>query len=219
MKKGMESGERRAETGERKPSTLDPRPSTAATRRPARIRSYRPAGGSEDGLPRIQVSALRFQLYPFRAPRSAFSLVELAIALGIASFCLVAMMGLVPMGLKSARNTTDQTAASILLDGVALDLRSVPAGSNTTQIYAITLPAAGTPGASVNNSFFFNEDGSKNSVGTSLPARYGILLTMSNPTSNTTTAWIRIYWPSTLQADSLSNALGIVESFVTINRR
>lgn len=150
---------------------------------------------------------------------SAFSLVELVIALGIASFCLVAMLGLVPMGLKSAKNTTDQTGAAMLLSSVALDLRNVTPGSNISPVYGITLPAAGTPGASASNAFFFNEDGTTNTVGTPLSVRYGLRLTMSNATSNTTTAWLQIYWPSTLPADRLNNAQGIVESVVTINRQ
>lgn len=126
------------------------------------------------------------------------------------------MLGLLPQGLKSAKNTTDQTTASNLLNALALDLRSVPAGGNTTPIYGIELPSTGAQANTIN--FFFNEDGTTNSVGTSLSARYGVLLTMSNPTSQITTARIQIYWPPLIPANNLNNAQGIVESLVTINR-
>ena len=140
--------------------------------------------------------------------------------MGIAVFCLVAMLGLFPSGLKSAKNTTDQTAASSLLNSIALDLQSTPAGSNTTPLYGLTLPAAGSAATAPTN-FFFNEDGSLTNSSTSLSTRYGVLLTMSNPTAttNTTTAWIQVYWPPTVATTNLASALGILESFITINRR
>lgn len=149
---------------------------------------------------------------------SAFSLVEVVLALGIAAFCLVAMLGLLPTGLKSAKNTTDQTAAASLLDNVALDLRSTPAGSNSTPLYAITLPAVGSLGTPTTTNFFFNEDGGYSSTIVGISTRYGVLLTMSNSTSNSTTALIRIYWPPSIPITMLTNALGIVESVITIRR-
>jgi uncharacterized protein (TIGR02598 family) len=152
-------------------------------------------------------------------PSSAFSLVEVVIALGIAAFCLVAMLGLIPSGLKSAKNTTDQTAAAILLDDLALDLRNTQAGSNITPLYAITLPAAGTAAANATTNFFINEDTTKTNTNSGLSTRYGVLLTMSNPTAYTTTAWIQVYWPPTIPVSSLSSALGLEESFVTIRRQ
>lgn len=128
------------------------------------------------------------------------------------------MLGLLPTGFKSAKNTTDQTAAASLLDNVALDLRSTQPGSNSTPIYGIALPASGTAGASTSANFFFNEDGGFSSTLTGISTRYGALLTMSNSTSNSTTALIRIYWPPSIPVTRLNNALGIVESVITIRR-
>jgi uncharacterized protein (TIGR02598 family) len=150
---------------------------------------------------------------------SAFSLVEVVLSLGIAAFCLVAMLGLLPSGLKSAKNTTDQTAAAIVLENVALDLRNTQTGGNSTPLYGITLPAAGSPSAGNPVNFFFNEDGTFTAFRSSLSVRYGVLLTLSNPTSNTTTAWIQVYWPPSIPISNLKNAQGIVESFITINRK
>ena len=56
--------------------------------------------------------------------RGAFSLVEVTIALGIAAFCLVVMLGLLPAGLNANRSGLEQTAATGLAAAVAADLRT-----------------------------------------------------------------------------------------------
>ncbi|MCE9543846.1 MAG: hypothetical protein K8R38_10095 [Verrucomicrobia bacterium] len=149
---------------------------------------------------------------------AAFSLVEVVIALGIAAFCLVALLGLFPLGLKSAKSTTDQTAAAAFLGNIALDLRGIPAGSNSSSLYGITLPGA-VAGLTLSTNFFFNEDGGISSSSSSIIARYGVLLILSNPTAASTTARIQIYWPPTLSTNSLGNALGVIESVISINRQ
>jgi uncharacterized protein (TIGR02598 family) len=145
---------------------------------------------------------------------AAFSLVEIVIALGIASFCLVALLGLFPTGLKSAKNTTDQTAAATLLNTIALDLRSTPPGSGNSPLMGIAIGNTNT------TNFFLTENGVMTNSSTALAVRYGVLLTQSNsPTTNTTTAQIRVYWPPTLSTNRLGSALGIIESVITINRK
>ena len=136
------------------------------------------------------------------------------IALGIASFCLVALLGLFPTGLKSAKNTTDQTLAASLLNTIALDLRSTPPGFSNSPLLGITV------GATTPTNFFFTESGSMTNSSSGLSVRYGVLLTQTNSSLfNTTTAQIQIYWPPTLPMNRLGSALGIVESVITINRK
>lgn len=55
---------------------------------------------------------------------SAFSLVEVTLALGVAAFCLIVMLGLLPAGINANRAGTEQTAATGLAAAVAADLRS-----------------------------------------------------------------------------------------------
>lgn len=55
---------------------------------------------------------------------SAFSLVEVTIALGIAGFCLVAIFGLVPIGLNSNQNSVELTAMAAIAADIASDLRT-----------------------------------------------------------------------------------------------
>jgi len=68
---------------------------------------------------------------------SAFSLVELTLALGIAAVCLIAVFGLVPVGVQTNRNATSQTFATNILSGVVSDIRASPKGSSTTPKYKI----------------------------------------------------------------------------------
>ena len=68
---------------------------------------------------------------------AAFSLVELTLALGIAAFCLIAVLGLVPVGVQTNRNATSQTAATNILSSVVSDIRGSLPGQNNSAIYKI----------------------------------------------------------------------------------
>src|SRR5215475_11700721 len=57
---------------------------------------------------------------------ASFSLVELTLALGVAAFCLIAVFGLVPVGVQTNRNATSETAATNILSSVVSDLRGGP---------------------------------------------------------------------------------------------
>src|SRR6476661_1345695 len=57
----------------------------------------------------------------------AFSLIEVTLAIGIAAFCLIAVMGIIPVGVQTNRNATSQTAATNVMAAVISDLRATPA--------------------------------------------------------------------------------------------
>ena len=57
---------------------------------------------------------------------SGFSLVEVTLALGVAAFCLIAVFGLIPVGVQTNRNATSQTAATNIIALVVADLRATP---------------------------------------------------------------------------------------------
>ena len=54
---------------------------------------------------------------------SAFSLIELTLAIGIAAFCLLAVMGLIPIAVQTNRSATSQTAANGIIASVIADMR------------------------------------------------------------------------------------------------
>ena len=68
---------------------------------------------------------------------AAFSLVELTLAIGIAAFCLIAVFGLVPIGVQTNRNATSQTAATNILSSVVSDIRASPPGQGDSAKYQI----------------------------------------------------------------------------------
>ena len=68
---------------------------------------------------------------------AAFSLVELTIALGIAAFCLIAVFGLVPVGVQTNRNATSQTAATNILSSAVSDIRGSWTLNSQSAMYKI----------------------------------------------------------------------------------
>ncbi len=75
---------------------------------------------------------------------SAFSLVEVTLALGIAAFCLIAVMGLVPVAALTNRNATSQTRATNIMAAVIADLRATPTLNPTSMQFAIPFGANGS---------------------------------------------------------------------------
>lgn len=56
--------------------------------------------------------------------RRAFSLVEVVLALGLVSFCLVAIIGMLPVGLQSVKNAKEESAAANALNQIAAGIRN-----------------------------------------------------------------------------------------------
>src|SRR5438552_12075234 len=71
-----------------------------------------------------------------RTRRNAFSLTELTLALGVAAFCLLAVFGLMPIGVQTNRNTTSQTAAANIMAAVVADLRATSKLYDPTKSYS-----------------------------------------------------------------------------------
>src|SRR5438067_2326768 len=87
--------------------------------------------------------------------KNGFSLVEVTIALGIGAFCLIAIFGLLPVGLTSNRNSVEQTKAAGVATAVFTDLRTPnPAKPSQSPRYGFDLTKK-TP-----QTLFTLEDGS-----------------------------------------------------------
>jgi Tfp pilus assembly protein PilV len=92
------------------------------------------------------------------ASKRAFSLIEVVLALGICSFCLIALLGLLTQGLSSNRDTVSQTQAAAIARMVQSDLAVRPIGTdgrpqNTSNLYTIQATAG------VKKTFFVRADG------------------------------------------------------------
>ena len=72
-----------------------------------------------------------------------FNLVELALALGICSFCIIGIMGLLPIGLNTNRDTVAQTEAAGIVRAVVADIQAV-GSSGTTGRFKLKVTSAST---------------------------------------------------------------------------
>lgn len=60
----------------------------------------------------------------FSHRRRGFSLVEVVLALGLVSFCLLAVTGLLPTGLRSVQNANEEAAATNALNRIGSAIRN-----------------------------------------------------------------------------------------------
>jgi uncharacterized protein (TIGR02598 family) len=135
----------------------------------------------------------------------AFSLVEVTLALGIAAFCLIAVFGLIPVGVQTNRNATSQTAATNIIAAVVADLRATPTANSTSSQFGI---AFGT-----NAALYFDSAGQASTSLTS-NSRYQLNVTWSGSTA-LRYADLKVTWPA---AATSANASGSVEMFAAFDR-
>src|SRR5205807_1085660 len=75
----------------------------------------------------------RLQTVKLRLHRvSAFSLVEVTLALGVASFSLLAILALIPASLSTNQQTVQQTADTNFVRSIAADLLTTPLTTQTS---------------------------------------------------------------------------------------
>ncbi|HEX5422431.1 MAG TPA: Verru_Chthon cassette protein B [Candidatus Acidoferrales bacterium] len=142
---------------------------------------------------------------------ASFSLVEVTLALGVAAFCLIAVFGLMPVGVQTNRNAASQTAATNIMAAVVADLRATPKGVNTSVQFAITFGTAKT--------LYFDGAGQ---ASTSLQpnSRYQINVTWNaSPPAGMQWANVKATWPPTVvQTSPTPVPSGSTEMFVAFDR-
>jgi len=138
---------------------------------------------------------------------AAFSLVEVTLALGIAGFCLIAVFGLMPVGVQTNRNATSQTAATNVMAAVVSDLRATPTTTNTSSQFGITF---GT-----NKTLYFDGTG-QFTTSLSTNSRYQLNVTwLTSGWSALRYADVKVTWPA---AATAANASGSTEMFAAFDR-
>jgi uncharacterized protein (TIGR02598 family) len=153
-----------------------------------------PLPGKADGVTVAQIASRRLRA----ANHSAFSLVEVVIALGVVSFALIAVFGLLPTGLKTVKNANEQAAAANVLGAIADAVRNASTnGSATTYSNSIagqgigyTLGGAAT---TINLNNLTLEGGAANNFS----ARLKAVVVITPPLSTTIPgrALISVAWP------------------------
>jgi uncharacterized protein (TIGR02598 family) len=154
---------------------------------------------------------------------SGFSLVEVTLALGIAAFCLIAVFGLMPIGVQTNRNATSQTRAANIMAAVLADLRATTktpgTWTGTSSQFCIPLGTS--------TILYFDSEGrcSSDLAGSTSPcgvawvpplqARYQVNLTFPSA-GNLMYADLKVTWPA---AATAANASGSTEMFAALDRR
>lgn len=156
--------------------------------------------------------------------RSAFSLVEVTLALGIAAFCLIAVFGLIPVGVQTNRNAISQTAATSIISSVLADVRTgarATASATPSPLYRINIPARDLSNV-VPQIRYFDSAGQ---FTTSLNAnsRYQVNVTFpANPgpgSSKVTYGYLQVIWPPTVVPTSPTPLpSGSVQMFAAFDR-
>lgn len=139
---------------------------------------------------------------------ASFSLVELTLALGIAAICIIAVFGLLPVGLKANHNAISQSASASIIAAVVADMRATPRAATTSTQYGVSF--------GVTKTLYFDNAGG---ISTALDAKSRYRLNVefpANPTAGAATfASLKVTWPA---GASPASAIGASEVFVAFDR-
>ncbi len=168
---------------------------------------------------------------------SAFSLVEVTLALGIAAFCLIAIFGLMPVGVQTNRNATSQTAATNIIAAVVADLRATPKTSPTSSQFGINIPSDPTSPptftppdvvpcsggqTSATSQIRYVDSQGQTTISVTSNSRYRLIVTfVRNTTATATTgatyANVKATWPAAIDPCAITPS-GSVEAFAALDR-
>ena len=122
--------------------------------------------------------------------KAGFSLIEVVIALGIFAFCIVAIVGLLPVGMNSVRSVSNENNAIHIASSIEGIWQVAPLGSSPITIPNIITNLAIS--SSANSTYFFDEFGDPlaNSTGAALKMNYKTAALGGNSTTvNMTFSW------------------------------
>lgn len=138
---------------------------------------------------------------------SAFSLVEVTLALGVAAFCLIAVFGLMPVGVQTNLKAASQTAATNIIAAVIADLRATPKGAMTSAQFGIQFGQA--------KDLYFDGTGGFLPDAPDANSRYHLNITFPASPTGLSCADVKVTWPA---AAAPANASGSVETFAAFDR-
>jgi hypothetical protein len=156
---------------------------------------------------------------------AAFSLIEIALALGVATFCLLAVLGLLAAGLQTQQSSIQQTTATQVLSIFGADLRASvrypPGLADKIECQFRNIHAhwcrVGTP----DTIYFTNEGfqtGGLTPGNTPTDAVFRLTLTYLLPPNETTSlANVAVTWPAVVNPATGTPA-GKVQTLIAINR-
>jgi uncharacterized protein (TIGR02598 family) len=178
-----------------------------------------------DGVSRNLITYPKMKTNPPLQRIAAFSLVEVTFALGVAAFCLLVLLGLLPTGLKTQQSSIQQTTANAIISTIWSDLRAdliLPPG-----LYRHLEEDSGYnlhghwAGMQQPDTLYFTQDGRWIQTGGSRPPdavfRAKITYNPVPPTGNTSVANIVVSWPAAVDPATGVPA-GSVTCLIAVNR-
>ena len=135
---------------------------------------------------------------------------EIVLALGIMSFCVVALLALFSIGINSGRDSQEELTASHLVQGIIGSRRSAPAADLGSEFPLPALVAGGSKGNTV---VLLGPDG--RIAASSSEARYALKYRIEAPAAGETkpfNVYLCAYWPA---QGALASASGRYELAVT----
>jgi len=161
---------------------------------------------------------------------AAFSLVEVTLALGVAAFCLLVLLGLLPTGIKTQQSGIQQTTANQIISQISSFLRSdvrLPPGQTSKACPDPPDPNDPCDWSNLNghwrdvvgpDTMYFTNEGKPI---TSAPANATFrakITYMAPPTQTTSLATIRVTWPAAADPDNGGVPAGSVTTVLAVNR-
>ena len=150
---------------------------------------------------------------------AAFSLAEVTIALSVAVFTLIAISGLLPIGLDSTRDAINQTAANNMISAIISDLRATAPAATSSDQFGIAIPTDPTNPAALSRAsttLFFNAVGSA-VTDSNLDSRYRLEINFLrvDHAQAPLQAVLQVSWPA---AATSEDAQGAVKVFCAFDR-
>jgi len=160
---------------------------------------------------------------------AGFSLVEVTLALGVAAFSLIVLLGLLPAGIKTQQTSIQQTTANQIISQIfsflRADVRLPPGQANkvcgNTSCQWDNLHGNWRNRALPDTLYFTNEAKQTGTVNGTPPADavFRATITYRLPPSDTTAlATVRVSWPAAVDPDSGGVPAGSVTSMIAVNR-
>jgi len=152
-----------------------------------------------------------------------FSLVEVTLALGVAAVCLILLLGLLAVGIKTQKNGAQQTIANqimtVILSDLRADLRLPPGQASKEGDSGFGLHGHWAQMATP-DTLYFDQQGKWLQLNGSPPtgATFRAKITYFRPPNiSTSAANIVVSWPA--QADpAATTPAGTVQQFIAVNR-
>jgi type II secretory pathway pseudopilin PulG len=178
---------------------------------------------------------MTFRVKSFRGQNAGFTLVEVTLALGVAAFCLVALMGLLPTSLKTQQSSIQQTTANQIISEISTFLRAdvrLPPGQLSKACPDPPDPNEPCDWSNLNghwrnvapaDTMYFTNEAKPTGTVTqpnNVPADavFRAKITyITSPTQSTSLASIRVTWPAATDPDNGVPA-GAVMSLLAVNR-